>query len=125
MIRKISHIFIVAILLISTTGVTLSMHYSGNKLYSVSIFGEANSCCEVPCDCCNDVSDQYKLDTDYLLSDNETLQIKITDFAIDLYFSKTVDQLLSLYKQYSQYNYPIILPYEEINKFTLHQSFLC
>jgi len=101
------------------------MHYSGNKLYSVSIFGEANSCCEVPCDCCNDVSDQYKLDTDYLLSDNETLQIKITDFAIDLYFSKTVDQLLSLYKQYSQYNYPIILPYEEINKFTLHQSFLC
>jgi hypothetical protein len=101
------------------------MHYSGDKLYSFSIFGNANSCCEVPCDCCSDESDHYKLDVEYLISDIDTIKIKIIELVIDNYTSKITIQSLKESNQYSQNYYIKIHPNEEENTLLLLQSFLC
>ena len=45
MIRKISHIAIVLILLVSTTGLTINLHYCNNRIYDLSVYSEATSCC--------------------------------------------------------------------------------
>ncbi|MFA8435532.1 MAG: hypothetical protein ACEPOZ_13520 [Marinifilaceae bacterium] len=56
LIKQIGHILLSLFLLISTTGVAIHKHYSGKHLYSTSLFVEAKSCCEIPCDCCNKTS---------------------------------------------------------------------
>ena len=70
MTRKILHISISVILLVATTGITVSKHYAGGKLFSVSITGEAKSCCEHDCDCCDNSVDTYRLTADYIISAN-------------------------------------------------------
>lgn len=54
MLRKAGHIILVFILVVVTMGVTINKHYSGGTLYSISLFFEAESCCERDCDCCSD-----------------------------------------------------------------------
>jgi len=43
---KLLNIFISIVFLISFIGVQINKHYSQGKLYSVSVFGEAQSCCD-------------------------------------------------------------------------------
>lgn len=74
MIKKAIHIVLSSILLISTIGVTVSKHYSGAQLYSVALFGEADSCCEGSCDCCSDEISYYHLEGDYFQSSTIELQ---------------------------------------------------
>ena len=45
MIKKLGHIFIALLLLISTTGMTVRLHYCNNRLYDVGIFSNAANCC--------------------------------------------------------------------------------
>jgi len=42
--KRISNIAVLLIFLLSVTGVSVSKHYSHGKLYSVAVFGEAQSC---------------------------------------------------------------------------------
>ena len=56
-----------------TVGVSISRHYSGGELYSIAFFGEADSCCEVPMDCCDDESDVIQFTVDYLNTPQEGL----------------------------------------------------
>ncbi len=70
MIRKISNIIIAIILLVSTTGFTISKHYCGNELITVEINGEAESCCDSP-DCCHTETQFNKLNVDFLGSVSE------------------------------------------------------
>jgi len=45
MLKKILHIVLVALLLVSTMGITISLHYCGGKLYDTGVFTEADNCC--------------------------------------------------------------------------------
>lgn len=45
MIKKLGHISIALLLLISTTGMTVRLHYCNNKLYDFNIFSQAQNCC--------------------------------------------------------------------------------
>lgn len=45
MLKIVSHTIISFIFLIATTGLTINLHYSQNKLYDVGIYTEAQSCC--------------------------------------------------------------------------------
>jgi hypothetical protein len=67
-----------------TVGVNITKHYSDGELYSFSVYGEAKSCCEVPCDCCSDESEFFQLQGDYLFS-GYTLHTEVE--AIDLLLS--------------------------------------
>lgn len=68
MLRKAGHIILGFIIVVVTMGVTINKHYSGGNLYSISLFFEAESCCERDCDCCSDESQTYKIDDDFLVT---------------------------------------------------------
>lgn len=54
MIRKAIHIIMAAAVLISTTGITINMHFCHDQLIDLALYAPAESCCdaskEVACD---------------------------------------------------------------------------
>ena len=94
-LKKLHYILFAVFFTVLTVGASVSKHYSGGDLYSVALFGEAKSCCEVPCDCCDDESDVIQFTADYVFSISANLDHSIT--AIDLFTDYA----------------PIILPYTE------------
>lgn len=66
MLRKLIHIALSVFLLVTTTGVTFSMHYCGGKYVSTSINEEAQSCCEDACGCCENKTVHIELENDYV-----------------------------------------------------------
>lgn len=82
-IKKLSHLFMVLLLLISTAGVSINKHYSGGELFSTSIFVEAKSCCETPCGCCKNTSELLQVKADYIAS---TFDLQAAN-QLDLLFS--------------------------------------
>ena len=71
MLRKISHIILSLILLVSTMGLTIDKHYCGTRLVSVSILNDTDPCCDPGDGCCHDDSETYKLSVDYTLSQSD------------------------------------------------------
>lgn len=66
--KKLGHIILVFLLLISTAGVSINKHYSGGELFSTALFLEADSCCETPCGCCDESTETIKVEADYMAS---------------------------------------------------------
>ncbi len=66
MLRKIAHIGLAIFLLVSTTGITFSMHYCGGKYISTSINKEAKSCCDGTGGCCENKSVHIEVKDDYV-----------------------------------------------------------
>lgn len=46
MIRKFIHTVLAFVILVSTTGFTISLHYCHDHIYDLAVFSEAHSCCE-------------------------------------------------------------------------------
>ena len=65
----------VFLLLISTAGVSVNKHYSGGELFSTALFVEADSCCEIPCGCCEESTDFFLVDADYLATAYNLVEI--------------------------------------------------
>ena len=88
MLKKVSHIVISLILLVSTTGLTISKHYSMGELFDVSFIGEADRCCPIPCDCCEDEFEFHRLEVEFVGSD---VQISINKVSVvDLFVCTTL-----------------------------------
>jgi hypothetical protein len=84
MIRKISNIIIAFVLLISTTGFTISKHYCGGELISIEVNAEAETCCDSP-DCCQTETQFNKLSVDFIGSVSEVpLDQKISFKLVEL-----------------------------------------
>lgn len=66
MIKRINHIIIAVLLLVSTTGFTVHQHYCMGRLVETSIFSVPDFCCGEGADCCNNESEIYQLDEDFL-----------------------------------------------------------
>ena len=66
MIRRISHITIAALLIMSTTGLTIHQHFCMGNLVETSIFHEPEYCCGEGSDCCKNESATYKLKEDFV-----------------------------------------------------------
>jgi len=66
MLKKITHIILALFLLVSTTGITFSMHYCGGKLVSASINKEAKSCCDDARGCCENKTLHFEVKDDYV-----------------------------------------------------------
>jgi hypothetical protein len=71
MIRKIGHITFIFLLLILTTGITVSKHYCGDKLVNVAVMtGAADNCSgdDSTCNmdgCCHNENHVYQLQEEY------------------------------------------------------------
>jgi len=93
LIKKILNITISMLLLVSTSGVIINKHYSGDQLFSTSFFTDAESCCETSCchhehqNNCREESILYKLIVDYTLPDiaDLDLQFSLDSYSIDLF----------------------------------------
>ncbi len=113
-------------MLVSTTGVSLSKHYSGGKLYSIALFGDAESCCEVPCACCSDETEFIKLKLDYVSSSFDSPEISITDifgnFGISVISYYTIENLNF---GNTIVPYPDISPPKIEDSSVFFQTFLC
>jgi len=64
MLRKISHIISAILLLVSSMGLAVSKHYCHGEFVSVSIFHEADSCCDMP-GCCTNENHFYQVKEDF------------------------------------------------------------
>ncbi len=74
MFRKFIHIIISLLLLISITGFAVSKHYCGSELVSVKINQETSPCCDMEENCCQNETDFYLLDSDFLISTSQLLE---------------------------------------------------
>ena len=74
MVRKIIHIGLSITLLISTAGISISKHYCCDRLISVSLYSNADPCCDEQTGRCDDETENYRLDDDFTAVEN--LQIK-------------------------------------------------
>ncbi len=59
MIKKIGHIALVLLLLVTTMGVKINLHYCQHTLYDIGIFGEAENCCKPTVGCCKANTDKH------------------------------------------------------------------
>ncbi len=61
MVKKASHIVLAVLLIVITTGMTVSKHYCGNDLKSITVSSGLDSCCDTPSGCCHDESQIIKI----------------------------------------------------------------
>jgi len=64
MLKKISHIVLATLLLVTTMGLMVSKHYCGGQLISVSLFHKANSCCG-DAGCCKNENHFFQVKDDF------------------------------------------------------------
>jgi hypothetical protein len=70
MLRKFLNMLVLALLLVSTTGFSVSRHYCGNKLVDISVDKKADPCCN-DSDCCHTETVFVKLNDDFTPSSAE------------------------------------------------------
>jgi hypothetical protein len=68
MVKRISHIIISFLLIVATTGVTLTRHYCGNQLISSSVLGKAHNCCGTHCKSCHDEISSFRVTDNFVAS---------------------------------------------------------
>lgn len=72
-------------MLLSTGGVSISKHYSGSELYSVSVTGHAESCCAEKCDCCQETYEYLKIKDKFVATDFDFQPEKNIQFVIPFF----------------------------------------
>lgn len=72
MLRMILNMILSMLLVITTAGFSISKHFCGDKVVSVSLNKEAPSCCNnaKACNSCHNESQHFQLKTDFITSSN-------------------------------------------------------
>ena len=116
MIRKISHIILSFVLLLTTTGLTITEHYCGNRLVSVNVLSEPDKCCDNS-DCCHTETVIVMFDTDIInISSDRSPQIISSSISLVPVTIFDDNSLLSGYHVSNFYGYSD-LPPPAINSF--------
>jgi len=68
MFRKIKHIVLLVLFVMTTTGFSVSKHFCGSFLMDYSINSKAEPCCDDlgDCGCCRDEAEYHQLEDDFL-----------------------------------------------------------
>jgi hypothetical protein len=96
MLKKISHIILVSLILVTTMGMTVSKHYCGSSLESVGVLSTPDRCCEIPTGCCHDESFTIKVEDDFSVTSHA---FDFTQFAVILPALIELNQIESTEKQ--------------------------
>lgn len=70
MLKKIAHIIFAALIFIGTVGMTISKHYCGTSLKSISVNISPDNCCDESSDCCRNESLTIQLEDDFSIVSN-------------------------------------------------------
>ncbi len=65
MLKRISHIAISIILLIATTGLTISRHYCDESMMAAIDASGASSCCDTSAECCEHDVETFRIDNEF------------------------------------------------------------
>ena len=68
MFRKLINIIVSLLLLTTTVGFSISKHYCGDELISISVSHEAESCCDMNSGCCHNETEVYQLNNIFVIS---------------------------------------------------------
>ena len=68
MLKKISHIILALLVLVTTMGMTVSAHYCGGELKSVQVIAESESCCGDACGSCQNELIKVDIEDDFTIS---------------------------------------------------------
>jgi hypothetical protein len=77
MLQKTGNIILALLILCTTTGIVVNKHFSDGELYSVSLYGEAESCCGGDFDSmntCHDESAVYQVKDYFRTSTSFSIQ---------------------------------------------------
>ena len=123
MLKKITHIVLSLLLVVATSGFTISKHYCGNQLFSVSIFHAKDCSCGDKCKDCHTNIKQVKVFDQFASPD---IIHPEGPTSADLLFINTID--------FSTFTFPAVTtayyllkapPPGNSNAFALLQSFRC
>lgn len=89
--KKLFQISFVFLFLMLNFGIIINKHYSGDELFSMALFGEAESCCDGPCNCCHNETIIIQFSADYLFSPTNVLE---PTFTITELFTENVGELV-------------------------------
>ncbi len=97
MLRSITHIALVLLLLVSTSGMSISMHYCCGEYVSTSINKEAKSCCGETGGCCENKSMHFDVEDDYVnpvvILNNEISELDVLFPILFVLSSKIFDEV--------------------------------
>jgi len=65
MLKRASHIILIIILLVATSGLAVTRHYCGTSLMSFSFFSTPKPCCDNGCDKCHNENSFNKLTDEF------------------------------------------------------------
>jgi len=68
MLKKISHIILALLVLVTTMGMTVSAHYCGGELKSVQVLTASDSCCGDACGSCHNEIIKVEVEDDFTIS---------------------------------------------------------
>lgn len=82
--KKLFNLLAIALLTISTVGISVTKHYCGDILESIAINADNGQCCgedQEPTGCCHNESENYTLEDDFQL---EQFNFKLNNFGVAL-----------------------------------------
>ncbi len=125
MFRKITHIVLALFLLVSTTGVTISMHYCGGDYVSTSINKEAKSCCDGSGGCCENKTQHLELEDDYMsalaLENNITAELEALFPILFVLSAELLPEIEETHKNFREFSPPPTIQ----TRLSLLQTYLC
>jgi len=125
MLRKITNIVVALFLLVSTTGITISMHYCGGKYVSSSINKEAKSCCDGSGGCCENKTLHFEVKDDYVnVAQIENSKIVELDILFPILFALNLE-LLPMEEKTELAFYDSSPPPKIQTRLSLLQTYLC
>lgn len=65
MLKRISHIAISILLLVATTGLTISSHYCGELMRAMENQSATSSCCDKDSECCDHEANTLRIDSEF------------------------------------------------------------
>ena len=81
MIKKISHISFALLLIVATTGMTISEHFCGSDLISIELNSTPESCCDDNSDCCHNESFTFEIEDEFSIS---SYTFEFAQYAVEL-----------------------------------------
>lgn len=125
MLRKIIHIALALLFLVSTMGVTISMHYCGDNLISMSVIGEAESCCGDDCGCCDNETIHLEVEDDYvsplIVQSNASVELDVLFPVLFMLSAELSTEVDTTTKYFNDTSPPLTLH----KRLSLLQTYLC
>jgi hypothetical protein len=98
MIKKVIHSVVACLILVSTTGFTINLHYCHNEIYDLALFTQAHSCCETAtqghCHSTGDISKMNHCEDESIIVESIDDYVG-SSFAVNFENTHSIDLLLA------------------------------